>query len=113
MANDTIDEEAERNCSLQHYHTHTGDTHAHSLNLYSGPHQSNFDEAGFAVLKDCAAVKTQCWPEIEIPPGLSLCFQHPALPPSISLLSTSPSFSVCPRYGSQLLSSPLYGCISM
>lgn len=33
--------------------------------------QSNLVRAGFAVLRDCVAVKTHCWPGIEISPGLS------------------------------------------
>lgn len=36
----------------------------------TGAHQSNFAKAGFAVLKDCVAVKTRCWQGTEIPPAL-------------------------------------------
>lgn len=53
---------------IQETHTYT---HTKSLSLLFGAHQFNFVKAGFAVLRDCVAVKTQCWPGTEILPALS------------------------------------------
>ena len=68
MANDTTDVKAETNYPLQHHHTYTGHTELTELGGGGGAHQSYFVKAGFAVLRDCVAVKTLCWPGIEIPP---------------------------------------------
>lgn len=53
---------------IQETHTYT---HTKSLSLLFGAHQFNFVKAGFAVLRDCVAGKTQCWPGTEILPALS------------------------------------------
>lgn len=71
MANDTTDEKAGMDCSVQHHLLIQG-IHTNSVNFLCGARQSEFVKAGFAVLKDCVAVKTLCLPGIEIPPGLSL-----------------------------------------